>query len=238
MPLTSRRTRPRQRPAGFRQPRLVELVGPAGAGKSTLARALPARDWDMAGLTLWGLPRRFLLAAALALIPTAARAALRGRPLRWGELVQMARLGALRREVRRTVARGDRLILLDEGPVFGLGWLEVFFPRNGDTAREAWRHRTVRTWAACLDLVVQVDAPDSVLADRIRTRAKPHMVKHRPDDEVFGFTARFRRALDHAVADLKHAGRVRVLGLRTDGASAGDHATRLRCALDDALSAW
>jgi hypothetical protein len=223
---------------GHRRARLVELVGPAGAGKSTLAQVLPSRNPRIrSGLTLWGLPRGLLLISGVALFPTLVRAALSGHPLRWAELTQMVRLGALRLAVRRAVARDDPVLLLDEGPVFGLGWLDVFFPPNGDLGRTQWRRRMVRAWAECLDVVVRVDAADPVLASRIRSRAKPHMVKDRPDDEVYSFTARFRRALDHAVAELRAAGRVRVLGLRTDGGPPGDHAVRLSCALEEALNA-
>ena len=120
---------------------VVELVGPAGAGKTTLAQGVSAVDPTVrAGLSLWGLPRAKLLEATLPLLPTfMAAGVLPSRRLQWGEMAQMIRLGALRRVVRDE-ARKHRVILLDEGPVFALSWLDVFFARNGDRA-VAWRRR-------------------------------------------------------------------------------------------------
>ena len=58
---------------------VVELVGPAGAGKTTLAQGVSAVDPTVrAGLSLWGLPRAKLLEATLPLLPTA----LSTRPIR------------------------------------------------------------------------------------------------------------------------------------------------------------
>lgn len=212
---------------------IVELVGPAGAGKSTLAQGVSRTDRTVrAGLSLWGLPRRQLLASALALLPTIVSAALRGgrSRLRWGEMTQMIRLGALRRVVRQEAGR-HRIILLDEGPVFALSWLEVFFKRNGDRVPAAWRRRVVADWALLLDVVVFIDASDVTLAHRIRTRDKPHMVKDRSDAEISGFAAGFRRAFDRAVAELARAGHLVVDALSTDGAPMEHSTERLVTAL-------
>ena len=77
---------------------VVELVGPAGAGKTTLAEGVSATDATvLSGLSLWGLPRKDLMRSALALAPVIAAAAVRGSKsrLRAGEIAQMVRLGAL-----------------------------------------------------------------------------------------------------------------------------------------------
>ena len=75
---------------------VVELVGPAGAGKTTLAEGVSATDTTvLSGLSLWGLPRKDLMRSALALAPVIAAAAVRGSKsrLRAGEIAQMVRLG-------------------------------------------------------------------------------------------------------------------------------------------------
>lgn len=206
---------------------VVELVGPAGAGKTTLAEGASAVDPTIrAGLSLWGLPRPKLASAAIQLIPTFLMAALRpSRRLQWGEMAQMIRLGALRHVVRDE-ARKHRVILLDEGPVFALSWLDFFFARNGHRA-PSWRRRTVADWASLLDVVVFIDAADSTLAQRIRTREKDHLVKDLPDHEIYGFAAGFRKAFDRVITEMSKAGHLVVDALRTDRAAKSENATLL-----------
>lgn len=208
---------------------IVELVGPAGAGKTTLAKGVSATDATVrSGISLWGLPRADLVKSAIALFPTILRAALSGGKsrLRAGEMAQMIRLGALRRAVRREAAK-HRVILLDEGPVFALSWLDVFFKRNGDRVPAGWRRRVVADWALLLDVVVFIDASDVTLAERIRNREKPHIVKHLPDAEIYGFSAGFRKAFDRVIAELAKAGHLVVDALNTDRAPVEQNATRL-----------
>ena len=208
---------------------IVELVGPAGAGKTTLAAGVSATDRTvLSGLSLWGLPRRDLMRSAVSLAPTVAAAALGGSKsrLRGGEIAQMIRLGALRRAVSREAQR-HRVLLLDEGPVFALSWLDVFFSRNSDRVPAAWRRRVVADWSRLLDVVVFIDASDVTLAERIRTREKSHMVKDRSDAEIYGFSAGFRKAFDRVIAELARAGHLIVDALNTDRLPVEQSASRL-----------
>lgn len=195
---------------------VVELVGPAGAGKSTLAHHARAADPTIRGLSLWGLPRGRLLASALALIPTVVTATVRNRRLRWAEITYMIRLDALRRELRRLPAGArDHLILLDEGPVYALGWLDLRFDGRKP---EAWRKRAVDQWATLLHGVIFVDAPDTTLAHRIRTRSKRHRMRNGSDAAISRFAGGFRRAFDRVVTELRRRGRGRLAvdSLRTE----------------------
>jgi hypothetical protein len=218
--------------AGSR-PFVVELVGPAGAGKTTLAKVLPHLARDVrSGLNLWGLPRSFLLVGALGVMPTVA-AVSRHRPLRGAAIGQMIRLGALRYALDRSAAAGARLIVLDEGPVFALTWLDVFHAREDDPTWRQWRQRTLRDWADRIDAVVRLDAEDRVLAHRIRQRQKPHPVKGSPDEEIFHFLGCFRRAFDRVIGELAATGSVRILELPPDADAPDEHAARLLDALTE-----
>jgi adenylate kinase family enzyme len=214
--------------------RVVELVGPAGAGKTTLAAALPSFDSGVVnGPGIWGLPRHLLLASALELLPTFLAGLLSGRPFHGPEMAQMIRLAALRRAVERAREGGSPTILLDEGPVFGLSWLEVFFASDHDARRAEWRRRTLSEWAFALDAVVRMDADDEAIKRRIRTRRKPHMVKHLPDEGIDQFTGRFRDAFDRIIAHLEACGPVEVRHVPSFDGQAADDAERVRAALQD-----
>jgi hypothetical protein len=168
--------------------------------------------------------------SAIALLPTILGAGINRSPLSAGEIAQMVRLGALRRVVEAEAVR-HRVIILDEGPVFALSWLEVFFSRNGDHVPASWRRRVIAEWATLLDVVVFIDASDITLANRIREREKPHMVKHLPDAEIFGFAAGFRRAFERAIGELSQAGHVVVDTLSTESDPVDENTARLMARL-------
>ena len=176
-------------------PVVVELVGPAGAGKSTLADVLAARE-DARRVSIWGLPLRFVVPSAGSLVSTFLSLCVGSRTLPWREMKQMIRLGALHRLLSQAAARRHRLIVLDEGPAFVLSWLRVFGRARllRSAAYERWEQRSFTEWVRVLDVIVLLDAPDSVLAQRIRSRAKPHMVRDQSDEQIAAFTARFRTA--------------------------------------------
>lgn len=224
------------RRAAARTPWLVELVGPAGAGKSTLAATLPEQDPDVTqGPNLWGLPRAMLVAATLELLPTMVAAALGGRPLHQAEVGQMIRIGALRRALDRAKRDGHRTMVIDEGAVFGLTWLEVFYSAPDDPRRAVWRRREREQWAQRLDAVVRLDAGDPELARRIRTRAKEHMVKNSTDEEIQAFMARFRECYDEVIADMASRGGLAVQRLTTGDAPVSERVMRLREAIEETL---
>jgi thymidylate kinase len=199
------------------RPVVVELAGPAGVGKSAVADALRSRP-DAVRASIWGLPPQLLVRSGVALLPLLLWLCLETRAVRWEEITQMIRLGALRRFVARAASRSSRLIVLDEGPVFALSWLRVFGANRllRSAAYERWVYRTLTAWAPVTDVVALLDAPDSVLAQRIRSRAKPHMVKHQSDQQIAAFTARFRAAFASTIAAVTRLNGTRRISLRAD----------------------
>ncbi|MBI4421956.1 MAG: AAA family ATPase [Gemmatimonadetes bacterium] len=198
---------------------MIEVIGPAGAGKTMLVRRLAARHLrGYRRLALWGLPLLRLAAHALRLAPTWLGTWREGRPLSWAEFAQMTRLAALHEVVTRRKRRGDGLIVLDEGPVFGLSWFRVFFPQRGESgAFERWRARLLERWAASVDAIVFLDTSDAVLVRRVRTRTKPHMVKEWPDADIHRFNASFRIAFEQVLAELGRGRGPDVLRYRITG---------------------
>jgi hypothetical protein len=118
--------------------------------------------------------------------------------------------------VLRSTPPRQSLILLDEGPVFALGWLQLRLAGRRATAPVAWHKRALAEWAKLLDGVIFIDAPDATLAHRIRTRAKRHRMRKGSDVAISRFAGGFRRAFDRVVAQLRRRGQLAVDVLVTD----------------------
>src|SRR4051812_43583975 len=206
-------------------PRLVELAGPAGVGKTATRRALVARSPFRQGM-IWGLPARSLLSNGVRMIPCFIplwRAAY--RPL-WDESRHLVRLRTLREALQRGALEGSPLVF-DEGPVFALTWLRGFgHPVMRSPAAESWWSTAFREWAPLLDLIVVLDAPDRMLAERIRCRPEDHEVKQTSDAEIASWMARFRSSLDWVLERLNLEAKVPVLRLDTSTETAGQLAER------------
>jgi len=74
---------------------------------------------------------------------------------------------------------------------------------------------------------VRLDAPDPVLAQRIRSREKPHMVKHQSDQEIAAFAARFRAAFAAVIAAVTSLNGTRQLTVSAEPAHPEDLAARV-----------
>lgn len=214
---------------------VIELVGPAGAGKTGLLRAIAQRGPHVRTGVRLDRVRTMPLVAWHAVTLMPATLELFFAEPRWlgSGLRHLWRLGAFPAELER--ARGSRhqTILLDEGPVFSLGRLSVFQRANegsGWLARE-WNAEVVR-WSKILTGVILLDADNEALAQRIRNRPKQHAVKDGSDPEVFGFLDRYRAAYREIATRLTAGGRVKILEFDTTRQPFDEIATDIVTALD------
>jgi hypothetical protein len=218
-------------PRHQRRPRVVELAGPAGVGKSSVSRALCRRCTAVQG-TVWGLPVLSLLGNGVQLIPALCGFWLDSRSLLWNESRHMVRLRTLNHTLQGALTE-EQAVVFDEGPVFALAWLRGF---GHETMRrsvaDAWWHATLGEWARTVDTVVVLDAPDSVLAHRIRARPEWHEVKHASDPDISLWIARFRAALNWVLDALTADGGPAVIRITTDQHQPEYIADQIAAALD------
>jgi predicted ATPase len=172
-----------------RRPRVVELVGAPGSGKSSVAAALgelpgvvvvknhqrldlPVLAWSAvtAGRVLWATPPRGV------------------SRLRW--IAWLGRCRAAPRIVRRRLAAGAEVVVLDQGPVYTLGRLAESASRNPGVAR--WQQAGVAECGRLLDLVIVLDGEPSLLADRLQSRAKAHRADDLAADDAVTYLERER----------------------------------------------
>ena len=194
---------------------VVELAGPAGAGKTTLVRELEASrpSTTTVGVQV-GAPR--LAAGILAATPhlATARALSPGRWWTRNELRDLAYLSAWRRPVLEHHG-SETMLLLDHGPVFRLASLSAFGPPMVDSwPFDRWLTPLARDWGRLLDVVVYLDAPDDVLLRRIEARPRTHRVRGASQDEATEFLARYRTSYRRAL-DAMAAGGSRILEVDT-----------------------
>jgi hypothetical protein len=193
-------------------PVVVELVGVAAAGKSTLLRTLSERDPRLrAGVRP---PTHRHVPSAIAMLPTFLALHRPYHAVLWNEMKRIAYLRTLRSllpEQRRPV------VVLDEGAVYMLARLLVFGDERIRTAAFArWWSAAIANWASVLRVLVWLDAPDSVLIERLRTRRQVHPVKALPDDEVIRFLGLYRAAYTCVLGELVACGGPRAVTLRSD----------------------
>lgn len=215
-----------------RAPLVVELVGPAGVGKSTLLGALSERGLAERS-SIWGQPVLALLGTGLQLLPILSRFWWESRALLWDESRHMVRLKTLNRAVRQAQLPPARVVVFDEGPLFALAWLRGFGHEiMRSEAADAWWQATLREWAEVMDAVVVLDAPDLVLSQRIKARPAWHEVKQDSNQEIGVWMARFRAALNWVLAEMAVPDGPVILRVMTEQETPGRIAELVAAALE------
>jgi len=190
---------------------IVELIGPAGAGKTTLSHALCYRSEKIqigAEIELRKLRYSTIFVwNALMLLPVILHQWRRSRWFTWEEIKYLVYLMGWPRVLMRQAAHNDTVILLDHGPVFKLATLNAFGPEEfKDQSLDIWWNDMFKQWASTLDIVVWLDAPDPILEKRINSRLQRHMVKGKSEAEVLQFLERYRTSYEQVLAKLKTHG--------------------------------
>jgi predicted ATPase len=194
------------RSAAAREGRVVEIVGPPGAGKTTVLEALRRSRSDIhvphrrrARYVAWFIATGLVSTPIPVARPAAAR-------LGWRERMIMVHLGALHHLVQASTTRHS-VTLFDQGPVFMLTRLHGCAIHELTSTRiQRWWAMHLGRWASTVDTVIRLDAPDTVLMERIRARAKWHVIKSQPEADAREFLRAFRRTSDVILSRLSGGG--------------------------------
>jgi len=185
---------------------IVEIVGLAGAGKTTLSQALSRST----NIHLGGFPNirqisnmPFFIWNSLRLSPALLSLHRHiSRKLTRREFAWLAILRGWPALLRRE-AKNNKTIILDQGPVYLLTETSRFGPEylRRRKAEKMWADLFSR-WAGTLDTIIWLDANDADLLKRIRSRDKGHVVKNESADATFEFLADYRKAYEQVISRL------------------------------------
>jgi hypothetical protein len=218
-----------------RKSRIVEIIGPAGAGKTTLCDVLIR---SASGVRLSNFPDvrnvanvPFFISYGFQLIPSLIDIPQRyDRWLSRREFAWLTILNGWSSVLKRELKKNNDIILLDQGPVYLLTEASEFGPeylQKKKSAQLLWKDLYSR-WANILDVIVWLDAPDAELAERIRSRDKGHPVKERSMETTLEFLVCYRKAYERTISRLSanHPG-LKVLRFDTSRATSQEIACQL-----------
>ncbi len=123
---------------------------------------------------------------------------------------------ALLRLIENESTKGYRALLIDEGSVFALAKLRAFAAPAVSGGNEHWMHSLINQTTPRLNAIIWLDAPDDVLAHRIRHRDKPHRVKDLSDAEIENHLSRYRNSFEQVVSELGKRNGMKIFRYSTD----------------------
>jgi shikimate kinase len=194
---------------GQKKARVVEIIGPAGAGKTSLYTSL---DEFPAQILLSNFPdvhkitdAPFFVRYGLQLLPSLARYFRPdSRPFSRREFAWMSIMVGWPTLLQKQIRTCPQVIILDQGPVYLLAEMREFGPDfiRAPKAEQFWQEVFSR-WAQTLDMIVWLDAADAVLLERIRTREQDLLVKDETDAKMIEYLNCYRRIFESTVTALQ-----------------------------------
>lgn len=186
---------------------MVEVIGTAGAGKTTLIRSLAE---DKKKIYMVSKPQlksvrnlSFVTRNAFSLFPILVEQfqyhELReSRKIWWLLFLNEVHAGLYQQR-----AESNTLGLIDHGPIYMLASLKEFGSEASKTqAFQRWWNEKLKQWTSFLDLVIWLDAPNSVLAPRINGRESEHPIKGKNEVEMNRFLDQYRAAFEQVVDEI------------------------------------
>lgn len=188
--------------------RVVEIVGPAGSGKTTLYQAF---EHYSESIRLENFPdvnkvadAPFFIVHGLRLIPNLLRSyRFNSRQLTRREFAWMTILNGWSALLRKQSNDNGKIIILDQGPVYLLAEMRLFGPEYlmQKAAESLWQD-LYSSWAATLDMIIWLDAADEILLNRIQNREQELIVKNHPAKVVYEYLNRYRTEYDCILSTL------------------------------------
>lgn len=190
-------------------PRFIELIGPAGAGKSSFAEALVQTCEQVETGTppyfrkYADLP--FFIKNSVKFLPVFIQLLLdpeQKNPTP-RQIIWMITLQGWHQNMNVKKTSSKEVTFLDQGPIFIMTDLYRFRCLNlHNKVIKKWWVEVIKNWARTLDMVVWLDSPNEILIERIRRRSKWHLMKNRNDADLAFFLEDYRNCFNRILSSL------------------------------------
>ena len=178
---------------------VVELIGVAGVGKSTLYKTLKTMNlpWLICDrvMPVWSISSiPFFMKNIFLLTPVLVQSEIKGeRLLKRREIAFLAMLNGWHSQLRKKADQQAKTILLDQGPISMMAYLSVWGPQSLKYAHiQNWWESVYKKWAHTLDYLVYLDTKDEIIMERIRARSQNHHLKKETDEVMYDWIMRYR----------------------------------------------
>ena len=187
-----------------KSPLVVEVIGPAGAGKTTLVQALCQRNINFQPDFRLSKMRKIpiFISNTLFLLPTFLGQYRSSRWFNRRETRSMVYLVAGLHVLGQQASNSDRVTILDHGPIYRLAFLRELGPEITKSQRyKSWWTNLLNQWIDTIDVIIWLDAPNDILWERIRSRDWQHSIKEKHEHEAFEFLSRYRTSFEQTIAE-------------------------------------
>lgn len=203
-------------PAGLR---LIELVGVAGTGKSTLLKALNHGNSRIQELPppnkLWYLPAMFRVISRW--LPLHLLKYRGGRWFTWEETRKLGYLDVWLGYIRSEIQTRNLIVALDPGSICWLVALREFGPElTKDPQFRYWWEDRLRAWALALDVIIWMEAPVELSLERVLSREEEHEAKSEPVEVALHEFECYRHAYNALVPEIARRGGAQLFHYRSD----------------------
>ena len=176
--------------------RVIEVIGPAGSGKTSVARKLTIISNCIKTSVSWHDYRLSLLIVIFRRFSKILSLAIHRVPVE-----NIKEIVGLEVDLDILLKHKDKYLLqcrdiiLEVGPVFKLAKLIMDENIQNITWMDEISHNIVNT----LDLLVWIDAPNEILQHRVNSRAKEHIVKHETNEVMCEFFEEYRKCFAEVI---------------------------------------
>ncbi len=201
------------------RPHIIEMVGVAGTGKSTLRKAMMQKNKRIKFFYSPGnisyLP--FLIKLAIFWLPLYLA---KYRHSRWFTVQEIRNMGYLDTWISRIRHRNlfkDKIFIIEPGSVYWLATLQGCGSEITKHPRfQRWWKNALLHWASSLDAIIWLEAPEEVCYQRVHTRDQWHQFLRYSTENAMEELRCYQKYYEILIPEMTSKHPIKVFHFRTD----------------------